>query len=30
MHPSAYSIRPEIEVLQSYGAKTEIQRPMHT
>ena len=28
-HPSAYSSRPETEVLQSYGAKTEIQTPMH-
>jgi hypothetical protein len=29
-HPSAYSSRPEIEVLQSYGAKIEIRTPMHT
>jgi hypothetical protein len=29
-HPSAYSSRPETEVLQSYGARTEIQTPMHT
>ena len=29
-HPSAYSSRPETEVLQSYGAKTEIRMPMHT
>ena len=28
-HPSAYSSRPETEVLQSYGAKTEIRTPMH-
>ena len=30
LHPSAYSSRPETEVLQSYGAKTEMQIPMHT
>jgi len=29
-HPFAYSSRPETEVLQSYGAKTEIRTPMHT
>ena len=29
-HPSAYSPRPEIEVLQSYGVKIEIRTPMHT
>jgi len=29
-HPSAYSSRPETEVLQSYGAKIEVQTPMHT
>jgi len=29
-HPSAYSSRPETEMLQSNGAKTEIRMPMHT
>jgi len=29
-HPSAYSSKPETEVLQSYGAKIEIRTPMHT
>ena len=29
-NPSACSSRPETEVLQSYGAKTEIRTPMHT
>jgi hypothetical protein len=29
-HPSAYLSRPETEVLQGYGAKTEIRMPMHT
>jgi len=28
-YPSAYSSRSEIEVLQNYGAKTEIRTPMH-
>ena len=30
MHPFAYPSRPETEVLQSYGAKTEIRTPMYT
>jgi len=30
LHPSAYSSRPETELLQSYGAKIEIRTPMHT
>jgi hypothetical protein len=30
LHPSAYSLRPETGLLQSYGAKTEVQTPMHT
>ena len=29
-HPSAYSSRTKTEVLQSYGAKAEIQTPMLT
>ena len=29
LHPSAYSSRPESEVLQSYGAKMETRTPMH-
>jgi len=29
LHPFAYSLRPETELLQSYGAKTEIRMPMH-
>ena len=29
-HPSAYSSRPETEVLQNNGAKTEIRTPTHT
>ena len=30
LHPSAYSSRPDIEVLPGYGAKIEIRTPMHT
>jgi len=30
LHPSAYLPRYAIEVVQSYGAKTEIRTPMHT
>ena len=30
LHPSAYSLRPETGLLQSYGAKTEVQTPVHT
>jgi hypothetical protein len=30
LHPSGSSSRPETEVLQRYGAKTEIRTPVHT
>jgi hypothetical protein len=30
LHPSAYYPRYAIEVVQSYGAKTEIRTSMHT
>ena len=30
LYPSAYLPRYAIEVVQSYGAKTEIRTPMHT
>ena len=29
LHPSAYSLRSETEVLQSYGAKTEVRTDAH-